>query len=546
MSRAPTGAEAPAGDDGEPSPAGALPDEPLPPRGLLVIQLDGVAQSVLDLALRRGPMPNIRRLLEESHRLLAWTAGPPSQTSSSQAAILYGDDFDIPGFRWFEKEHGRLMVSNHPADAAIIDARAREHGGLLAGHGSSVGNLVSGGATQTALTMGTIATPGSTMTMYRWLLDPRFLVAELFQMIREVLTEIGQSTRQRARRVRPRVRRGGSKPFLRAISNVLLRDLTTRIVRSNLRTAVPVIYATYVGYDVVAHHAGPVRPDSIEVLARLDQEVGLLLEAARASDRTYDVVILSDHGQTTGAPFRHRYGATLEDVVRGLASGSSVTSAGETTETWGHLNEVLSVAVQGERRTARRVRAALRPRLRDGYVEVGPDRLAARPTPADIVVCASGNLAHVYLSNVPGRVPLESIREFHPGLVEGLIDHPGIEFVLGRTMAGPIVLTRGGSRSLVDGTVEGVDPLRMFGPEVAAALLRLDEFPHAGDLILNGRINHRTGEVAAFEELVGSHGGLGGPQTEAFAIVPASWDLPPTLADGRAVHTLLAAHLPDG
>jgi hypothetical protein len=514
-----------------------------PKRGLLVIQLDGVSTEVLGLGLRRGPMPAVRGLLDSSHRLVPWTAGPPAQTSSSQAAILYGDDFDIPAFRWYEKDHGRLMVSNHPADAAIIDSREREHVGLLGRQGSSVGNLVSGGAAQNALTMGTIATPGSTVTLYRWLLDPRFLVVELFRMIGEVLTEIGESTRQRVKRVRPRVKRGGSVPFLRAISNVLLRDLTTRIVVSNLRAGVPAIYATYVGYDVVAHHAGPLRPDSIRVLARLDREIAALLRAAGGSARPYDVVVLSDHGQSTGTPFRHRFRATLEDVVRGLASGSSVSSAGGTTETWGHLNEVLSGAVQGEGRAARRARRALRPRLRDGYVELGPDRLSARPTPADIVVCTSGNLAHIYLSKVPGRVPLESIREFHPGLVEGLIDHPGVEFVLGRTVAGPIVLTRGGSRSLTDGTVEGVDPLRKFAGSVAGALARLNGFPHAGDLILNGRVSARTGEVAAFEELVGSHGGVGGQQTDAFAILPAAWDPPDSLPNGRAVHEVLAAHV---
>ena len=33
------------------------------------------------------------------------------------------------------------------------------------------------------------------------------------------------------------------------------------------------------------------------------------------------------------------------------------------------------------------------------------------------------------------------------------------------------------------------------------------------------------GEVAAFEELIGSHGGLGGPQTEPFILHPADWEL---------------------
>jgi len=31
--------------------------------------------------------------------------------------------------------------------------------------------------------------------------------------------------------------------------------------------------------------------------------------------------------------------------------------------------------------------------------------------------------------------------------------------------------------------------------------------------------------VAAFEELIGSHGGLGGPQTEPFILHPVDWTL---------------------
>ena len=409
-----------------------------------------------------------------------------------------------------------------------------------------MGNLVSGGAPESALTMGTIARGAGAVTLYRSLLDPRFLVTELFLMIREVLTEVGQSTRQKVRRVQPRAHRGGSVPFLRAISNVFLRDLTTRIVRSNLKHGVPAIYSTYVGYDVVAHHAGPMRPDAIKVLARLDRELALLMDAIEDAPRRYDVVVLSDHGQATGATFRQRFGQSLDDVVRNLALGASVSSLGGTTETWGHLNEVLSAAMHGDRRSARRVRMALRRRVRDGYVEIGPDRLAARPDPTDLMVCASGNLAHVYLTQVPGRASIETVRNLHPGLVEGLIDHPGVEFVMGRTAAGPIVLTRGGSRSLIDGTVEGIDPLRSCGPSAPAALRRLDEFPHAGDLVVNGCIEMRDASVAAFEDLVGSHGGLGGSQNDAFMIVPEAWAVPDRLPNGRAVHRVLCAHLPPG
>ena len=50
-----------------------------------------------------------------------------------------------------------------------------------------------------------------------------------------------------------------------------------------------------------------------------------------------------------------------------------------------------------------------------------------------------------------------------------------------------------------------------------------------------------TQEVAAFEELVGSHGGLGGWQTEAMLVHPTEWPVPEEPLDGPDVmHRLLA------
>ncbi len=49
-----------------------------------------------------------------------------------------------------------------------------------------------------------------------------------------------------------------------------------------------------------------------------------------------------------------------------------------------------------------------------------------------------------------------------------------------------------------------------------------------------------TEEVAAFEELVGSHGGLGGWQTEAVLVYPARWPLSQPSLDGPdAIHRQL-------
>src|SRR5262249_21758043 len=67
--------------------------------GLIFVEIDGLSQPTLERAVNDGYMPSLRRLMRSaSHRLVRWDPGLPSQTSSVQAGILFGSNFDIPGF----------------------------------------------------------------------------------------------------------------------------------------------------------------------------------------------------------------------------------------------------------------------------------------------------------------------------------------------------------------------------------------------------------------------------------------------------------------
>ena len=102
----------------------------------------------------------------------------------------------------------------------------------------------------------------------------------------------------------------------------------------------------------------------------------------------------------------------------------------------------------------------------------------------------------------------------------------------------------GGRRRLTDDGVEGEDPLAAFGPTAADHLRRHDSFPHCPDLLVNSAYDPHKDEVGPFEEFMGSHGGLGGPQMNPVAVVPASWSEPaaPIVGD-EAMHRMLRAWL---
>jgi putative membrane protein len=88
-----------------------------------------------------------------------------------------------------------------------------------------------------------------------------------------------------------------------------------------------------------------------------------------------------------------------------------------------------------------------------------------------------------------------------------------------------LVIGAEGRHYLADGRVEGKDPLTGFGPNAAVHLRRTDQFPDAPDILVNSFYRAGYNEVAAFEELIGSHGGLGGYQTQPFVLFPAEWEL---------------------
>jgi putative membrane protein len=119
---------------------------------------------------------------------------------------------------------------------------------------------------------------------------------------------------------------------------------------------------------------------------------------------------------------------------------------------------------------------------------------------------------------------LEEITQLYPKLVAGLLSHKGIGFIMGRSNEdGALVLGAKGKYHLADDKVEDEDPLQNFEENAAAHLRRMDTFDNAPDLLVISMYDPQKEEVAAFEELIGSHGGLGGCQSYPFILYPSEW-----------------------
>ena len=518
--------------------------------GLLMLEIDGLAHDVLLRAIRDGNAPTMARWLRSgSHELHRWETDWSSQTGACQAGILHGSNEDMPAFRWWEKERGRAIVTNHPRDAEELERRHSDGNGLLHADGASRANILSGDAPHSMLTMSTALSRRRPLGRdYSAYFARPYAVARTFVL---VLADIGRERRAARAQVRddvrPRIARSRTYSLMRAWATVVQRDLQVATVIGDLLAGRPAVYTTFLAYDEVAHHSGIERADALAVLHDLDRQIARIATACADAPRPYRLVVLSDHGQSQGETFLDRYGQTLEDLVREACDGGKVLAAiGGDDDALSYLSAGLTEVARDDTVAGRAVRTATRGQVADGAVmleERGREQVERDPDDElpELSVMASGCLGLVSFPRLPGRVPLERVEELYPALIPALRDHPGIGFVMVRSEAdGALAMGARGVHHLASGRVDGEDPLAPFGPNAARHLRRTDAFPHCADLMINSAYWPRFGEVAAFEELVGSHGGLGGTQSFPLVLHPAELEWPDEEVVGaEAIHRIL-------
>ena len=526
--------------------------------GLVMLEIDGLSYHHMKKALDEGYMPTLAGLVEEEGYVLSRVdCGIPSQTSACQAGIMFGDNFDIPAFRWYDKDEQKLYVSG--SDAAAINARYAKGEGLMRG-GASIDNMLNGDAEKSMLTLADLRTADAeqqkrrTGDVYLLSLNPYFLARTLVLTIGAVLRELWEGWRQQRKDVQPRMDRlAHFYPFVRAATTVFIRDLSAQVTVMDIMRGAPAIYVTWPGYDEVAHHSGPWTSDAFGELRRYDKVIARVLRVIQEkAPRPYELIVLSDHGQSFGATFKQRYGVSLKEFIEQHlpeGTGVSLSMGGDTgvTSLSAAGTELQNVHESGTGHGAGRAVARRLRRLIDHGVKA-QEAAGGDESSAQVTAYGSGNLAQVYFDLFPRKITLDELEEAYPGVVDALVQHEGIGFVAGYAAGGvPVVLGKRGRRDLYTGEVQGDDPLAAFAPDEGWGQASLEkrawqvrnvmDFPHAGDLMVVSTV-YPDGTVAALEELIGSHGGMGGEQTDAFLFHPPTISVPDTRNSTDVFHIL--------
>lgn len=292
--------------------------------GFIFLEIDGLSHHTLRKALENGDMPTLSKWLSDgSHKLARWETDLSSQTSSSQAGILHGNNNNIPAFRWVEKEKdNRLISSNGRDNSELIERRISNGKGLLSNNGASRSNLFSGDATDHILTFSKFAISKAikSRSWYYLYSKPYAITRILILFIFDMIMEFASRMRHLFKNIQPRLKwRGLAYYVARAGTNVAMREATTlTLIGDILAGNYNAIYATYMGYDEIAHHSGVEDYDSFYALRQIDRQFKRLEKAMEKSARSYKVIVLSDHGQSNGFTFKEKYGESLNDLVKDL------------------------------------------------------------------------------------------------------------------------------------------------------------------------------------------------------------------------------------
>lgn len=499
--------------------------------GVIFLQIDGLAHDVLRRAIQSGNVPTLSKWIRNgSYRLEKWETDWSSQTGASQAGILMGNNKNIPAFRWYDKKTGKTPAFSSHTAVQEIEKRASNGRGLLFHNGASRGNLLSGDAEYTLLTISAIGrkdTQGLGHGYFAYFSNPYNLPRTIILFFIDIGRELSSMVTQKRRDVWPRLTHHDfSYPVFRSMMTVLQRDIIFQTMIGDVFEGRDTIYADVVGYDEVAHHTGPERFETMGILRDIDKQIRRLDRAIQDSPRKYHIVILSDHGQSQGATYKTITGQGLDDFIRQTIT-QDVSSDMKNVE---DSNMVKTATLEITRAVSKK--------------KLIPKEKPSKQTEEEVKVLASGSLGLIYFTKYKHRLKLEEINKDFPGLIDALKSQPLVGFLLVDTKDGGVVLGRKGKYFLKSGTTVGKNPLAPFGPNAIRHVKRTHSFENCGDIMVNGYYDPILGEISAFEELVGSHGGMGGDQAYPFVMFPSNWKYPSApIIGAENIHVLCKSWL---
>ncbi len=461
-------------------------------KGLVVLHIDGLSAHTLQAALDGGRMPHTRELMvREEYVINPYRCGVPSTTPFAQAGILYGDNSEIPSFRWWDRE--RRVAVQFGAESTFKKVADRYFQGCepLTKDGACIAACYPAGAADDfgiAYQDRTYSKDERSRSAWRtvgpYVLNP----VHLGDWAGHTVLAIGRTARQYIT-----ARASGRRPaapyvFSEALEEIFVHHLTRYAVEQALEEGYSPVYAGFYAFDETAHAFGPDDPHTLGMLKHVDNTIQKIAGARRGR---YELIVLSDHGQVPMKPFNQDDGVRFGELVARWLPGFRVEE------------------LKGK--------------------PAGPPADQARGI---VRLAYSGGLGHAYLGEGARRLDCDDVRAGYPGLIEGATSCARVALVMARR-GGRDVFWSGGREVGGDELLRALAPYD--NPEILVEQLsRLNSFEHSGDLVLLASFDGE--KQVNFENQAGGHGSIGGEQLHPFVLARRAWNV--DTSNVRGAHEL--------
>lgn len=509
--------------------------------GLVMVQIDGLSRQELERALERGEMPFLKQLIErENYRLHNLYSGIPSTTPAAQGELFYGVKTAVPSFNYKPHQSDELVRMFEPSAAETVEKQlsAMPTDQLLK-DGSCYADNFTGGAAEahfcpSSLGWGSaLQDTGPRVVLLLIFSHIYSFIRTLTLMLLETLLAIVDFTRGllSGRDLWAELKFIPS----RVLIVILLRELTAIGAKIDIARGLPIIHINFLGYDEQAHRRSPKSLFAHWTLRGIDDAIARLWRATlRASRRSYDLWIYSDHGQQEVVPYEKTFGKSFVQAATDIFSRQLGCTV-DCTTTGGKGIQLERIRMFGGRRT-QKIFAELLANISNG--KYSPPIEENRP---QLSIATLGPVAHLYFNQNLAAHQLSA-------LAHALCTEAQVPVVLYCNAKGQVRVCRQHSEYNLQ-----ENPGALFGSDypylnmASEDIQRLCQHPDAGVLIASGqfisRSENKQHQAVSFAVENGAHGGWSRQQTDAFALLPEDIHLGKTDIEGARLLDLRHAAL---
>lgn len=470
---------------------------------VIILQIDGLGFDDAQKAIKDGHMPFLKKLLtDEEYEILRYRSGIPSTTPYVQAGLLYGENRDIPAFRWWDRKNNKIIQVAGDKSFYDVDHRYFKNSKPLLRKGAAIACLFAGGS-KAAFAVSYMERGNSKYknSLTRDILLHLFLNPintlkwhwHTFKKSSKIALEIIKSI------VKRKYVDWIHFPIY-LIEQLYLYFPTSIAIKKALSANYPVTYAGFYSYDAAAHLFGKNSSHGNSILKDIDSAVRGVSNAIKKG-KDCELIILSDHGETDFSFIESKTGKSFAQHV------SEVLPDYEITEHPGkHI------------------------------MPLGKSR-------GRLVLAYSGGLAHLYVTGSKTRMSYKEIERKFPGFIENILSLPEIGGAVVRESENHLFITdeyRFYLNRPLDKKAKEI--LSKFDvPEIVVKqLVDLNSFNNAGDIIFLGQ--HVKNYQISFEAPVCGHGSIGGSQAHPFILLKKSHGLDTkNMTDARHLHPFLSS-----